>query len=71
MPHQGASNECHKISFPGEIRNILAVFSWKKVPYPELSLSGPSCSKLTMLLVNIKTLIIEYGIYTNIFAEKM
>ena len=33
--------------------------------------SGPSCSKLTMSLVNIvKTLIIKYGIYANIFAEK-
>ena len=32
---------------------------------------GPSCSKLTMLLVNVSlTLIIKYGIYANIFAEK-
>ena len=31
--------------------------------------SGPSCSKLTMTLVNV---IIKYhGIYANIFAEKM
>ena len=29
--------------------------------------SGPSCSKLTMSLVNI---IIKYGIHANIFAEK-
>ena len=33
--------------------------------------SEPSCSKLTMSLVSIvKTLIIRYGIYANIFAEK-
>ena len=35
----------------------------------------PSCSKLMMSLVNIslkvKTLIIKYSIYANIFAEKM
>ena len=37
-----------------------------------VALPGPSCSKLMMLLVNIvKTLIIKYGIYTNIFAEKI
>ena len=34
--------------------------------------SGHSCSKLTMSLVNIvKTLIIKYGIYANIFSEKI
>ena len=34
--------------------------------------SGPSCSKLTMSLINtVKTLIIKYSIYANIFAEKM
>ena len=33
--------------------------------------SGPSCSKLTLSLVNIvKILIIKYGIYANSFAEK-
>ena len=31
---------------------------------------GPSCSRLTISLVNV-SLIIKYGIYTNIFAEKM
>ena len=30
----------------------------------------PSCSKLTMSLVNV-SLILKYGIYANIFAEKM
>ena len=35
-------------------------------------LPGPSYSKLTMSLVNVvKTLIIKYGIYANIFVEKM
>ena len=35
--------------------------------------SGLSCSKLTMSLVNVslKLLTIKYGIYANIFAEKM
>ena len=39
---------------------------------PALWSPGPSCSKLTMSLVNgiVKTLIINYGIYANIFAEK-
>ena len=33
--------------------------------------TGPSCSKLTMSLVNIfKTLIIKYDIYADIFAKK-
>ena len=34
---------------------------------------GPSCSKLTMSLVNVslKTLIIKYSKRANIFAEKM
>ena len=33
---------------------------------------GPSCSKLMMSLVNVSLiLIIKYGIYANIFAEKM
>ena len=41
----------HNICFCGEIRKI----------------SGPSCSKLTMSLVN---LLFKYGIYANIFAEK-
>ena len=48
----------HTICSHGEIRKI----------------SGPSCSKLMMSLVNIliKTLIIKYAIYANIFAaEKM
>ena len=32
----------------------------------------PSCSKLIMSLVSIvKILIIKYGIYANIFAEKI
>ena len=31
--------------------------------------TGPSCSELTMLLVNL-SLIIKYGINVNIFAEK-
>ena len=37
-----------------------------------LSLSWPSCLKLTMSLVKsiVKTLTIKYGIYANIFAEK-
>ena len=35
-------------------------------------LPGPSCSKLMMPLVNESLkLIIKYGIYANIFAEKM
>ena len=34
-------------------------------------ISVPSCSKLTMLLVNVSLkLIIKFGIYANIFAEK-
>ena len=34
--------------------------------------AAPSYSKLTMLIVNVLlTLIIQYGIYANIFAEKM
>ena len=41
---------------PGLIRN------GAKIP-------GHSCSKLTMSLV--KTLVIKYGIYTNIFAKQM
>ena len=33
---------------------------------------GPSCSKLTMSLVNVSLkLIIKYGTYANFFAEKM
>ena len=34
--------------------------------------SGPSCSKLTVSLVKLPLkLILKYGIYANIFAEKM
>ena len=34
--------------------------------------SGPSCSKLTMLLVNVslKLWLLNIALYTNIFAEK-
>ena len=33
--------------------------------------AGPSCLKITMLLVNASLkLIIKYGIYANIFVEK-
>ena len=32
--------------------------------------SGPSCSKLTMSLVNLSLKLWSHGIYTNIFAEK-
>ena len=37
------------------------------------TISGPSCSKLTMSLVNLslKIWIIKYGLYTNISAEKI
>ena len=35
-PHWGPSNEYHNICFHGEIRKILVLFSWKKLPYLEL-----------------------------------
>ena len=31
--------------------------------------SGSNCSKLMVLLVIVKTLIIKYGIYANIYAN--
>ena len=46
-------------------------FGDKYIFLRHLNISGPSCSKLTMSLVNILLkLIIKYGIYDNMFAEK-
>ena len=49
----------------------IATVSTHKVKCRNSKISGPSCSKLMMTLTIVKTLIIKYGIYVNIFAEKM
>ena len=54
------------------LTNIYIYLYIKNLEFLPIKKNGPSCSKLTMLLVNLSLkLIIKYGIYSNIFAEKM
>ena len=54
-------------------RNTIDKFRISLLSLFGAAMSGPSCSILTMALVKriIKTLIIKYDLYVNIFAEKM
>ena len=71
MQHPLTLNLRKQVRSKLQIKHLFSSFFFQLKNRHFSYLSGPSCSKLMMPLVNILTLIIKYGIYTNIFAEKM
>ena len=69
FPWSGSFDRTYRKWFPFTLLTVGHWNFWNGFIYHKEP--GPSCSKLTMSLVNVvKTLTIKYGIYANIFAEK-